>query len=78
MPPWRPRTVLSIVALRATTLAVATAGPVTTHGATEATASATPITFSPDPRQDRTYRAVLLDGSDRWRSLLLGAPPLFA
>ena len=104
---------LSIVALCATTLTVATAGPVTTHGAKEATASTTPphavgrtdsvsrgrsdarigfrpelglllsefegpVTFSPDPRQDRTYRAVLLDGSDRWRSLLLGAPPLFA
>ena len=34
--------------------------------------------FSPDAKQDRTLRAVLLDGSDRWRSLLLGAPPLFA
>jgi hypothetical protein len=104
---------LSIVALCATTLTVATAGWVTTHGATEATASTTPphtagrtdslrggrsdarigfrtelrlpftefegpVTFSPDPRQDRAYRAVLFDGSDRWRSLLLGAPPLFA
>ena len=27
--------------------------------------------------QDRAYGGVLLDGSDRWRSLLLGAPPLF-
>jgi hypothetical protein len=26
--------------------------------------------------QDRAYGVVLLDGSDRWRSLLLGAPPL--
>ena len=26
---------------------------------------------------DRAYGVVLLDGSDRWRSLLLGAPPLF-
>jgi hypothetical protein len=104
---------LSIVALCATTLTVATAGPVTTHGATEATASTTPphtagrtdslsrvrsdarigfrpeigplftefegpVTFSPDPRQGRTYRAVLLDGGDRWRSLLHGAPPLFS
>jgi hypothetical protein len=104
---------LSIVALCATTLTVATAGGVTTHGATEANASTTalptagstdslsrgrsdartqfrpelgllftefegPVTFSPNPRQDRAYGAVLLDGSDRWRSLLLGAPPLFA
>jgi len=37
-----------------------------------------PVSFSPYSRQDRTYRVVLLDGSDRWRSLLLGAPPLFA
>ena len=36
------------------------------------------VTFSPRAGQDRTYRVVLLDGSDRWRSLLLGAPPLFA
>ena len=27
-------------------------------------------------RADTPHRAVLLDGSDRWRSLLLGAPPL--
>ena len=104
---------LRIVALCATTLTVATAGPVTTHGATKAIAAATPprtaerldsfsrgrsdarigfrpelgllftefegpVIFSPHARQDRTYRVVLLDGSDRWRSLLLGAPPLFA
>ena len=37
-----------------------------------------PITFSPHAGQDRTCCVVLLDGSDRWRSLLLGAPPLFA
>ena len=37
-----------------------------------------PITFSPHAGQDRACRVVLLDGSDRWRSLLLGAPPLFA
>jgi len=99
---------LSIVALCATTLMVATAG--TTHGATEATAAATPagradslshgrsaariglrpepgllfrafegpVIFPPHARQGRPSRAVLLDGSDRWRSLLLGAPPLFA
>jgi hypothetical protein len=36
------------------------------------------VTFSPHAGQDRTYRVVLLDGSDRWRSLLLGAPPLLA
>ena len=36
-----------------------------------------PITFSPHAGQDRTCCVVLLDGSDRWRSLLLGAPPLF-
>jgi hypothetical protein len=103
---------LSIVALCATTLTVATAGWVTTHGATQATASTPPHTtgraaslsggrtdarigfrpelgllfmefegpviFSPHARQDRTHRVVLLDGSDRWRSLLLGAPPLLA
>jgi hypothetical protein len=27
-------------------------------------------------RDDRSDGIVLLDGSDRWRSLLLGAPPL--
>jgi hypothetical protein len=104
---------LSIVALWATTLTVATTGPVLTHDATEAIAATTPartaglagplsrgrsdarigsrpeiglliaefegpIIFSPHARQDRRYRVVLLDGSDRWRSLLLGAPPLFA
>jgi hypothetical protein len=37
-----------------------------------------PITFSPPAGQDRTCRVVLLDGSDWWRSLLLGAPPFFA
>jgi hypothetical protein len=37
-----------------------------------------PITFSPLAEQDRTCCVVLQDGSDRWRSLLLGAPPLFA
>jgi hypothetical protein len=37
-----------------------------------------PITFSPHTGQDRTCCVVLLDGSDRWRSLLLGAPPFFA
>jgi hypothetical protein len=37
-----------------------------------------PVTFSPPAGQDRTCCVVLLDGSDRWRSLLLGAPPLFA
>lgn len=37
-----------------------------------------PITFSPHSGQERTCCVVLLDGSDRWRSLLLGAPPLFA
>jgi hypothetical protein len=102
---------LSIVALWATSLTVATTGPVSTHDATEATAATTPartagladllgrgrsdarigfrpelgplstefegpVIFSPHARQDRTYRVVLLDGSDRWRSLLLGAPPL--
>jgi hypothetical protein len=36
------------------------------------------VPSSPHAGQDRTYRVVLLDGSDRWRSLLLGAPPLFA
>jgi hypothetical protein len=104
---------LSIVALCATTLTVATTGPVLTHDATEAIAATTPartaglagplsrgrsdarigfrpeigllftefegpVIFSPHARQDRTHRVVLLDGSDRWRSLLLGAPPLFA
>jgi hypothetical protein len=104
---------LSFVALCATTLTAATAGPVTAHEATEATAATTPartagladplgrgrsdariefrpelgllftefegaVNFSPHARQDRTHRVVLLDGSDRWRSLLLGAPPLFA
>jgi hypothetical protein len=104
---------LSIVALWATTLTLATTGPVPTHGATEATAATTPartaglagplgrgrsdarvgfrpetgllftefaapVIVSPHARQDRAYRVVLLDGSDRWRSLLLGAPPLFA
>jgi len=104
---------LSIVALCATTLTVATTGPVSTHDATEATAATTrahtgglagplgrgrsdarigfrpelglmftefegPVIFSPHARQNRTCRVVLLDGSDRWRSLLLGAPPLFA
>ncbi len=99
---------LSIVALCATTLTVATAG--TTDGATTAIAATTspvqadslspgrsdtgigfrpelgllfrefegPVIFSPHARQDRTHRVVLLDGSDRWRSLLLGAPPLLA
>ena len=42
------------------------------------TALKAPITFSPHAGPDRTYCGVLLDGSDRWRSLLLGAPPLFA
>lgn len=42
------------------------------------TALNSPITFSPHAVQDRTCCVVLLDGSDRWRSLLLGAPPLFA
>ena len=37
-----------------------------------------PFTFSPRSGQDRACRVVLLDGSDRWRSLLLGAPPLSA
>ncbi len=37
-----------------------------------------PITFSLHAGHDRACRVVLLDGSDRWRSLLLGAPPLFA
>ena len=104
---------LSFVALCATTLTAATAGPATAHKATEGAAATTPArtagladplgrgrpdarigfrpalgvlftefggpaTFSPHARQDRTYRVVLLDGSDRWRSLLLGAPPLFA
>jgi hypothetical protein len=32
--------------------------------------------ISSGPRQDRAKGVVLLDGSDRWRSLLLGAPPL--
>lgn len=44
----------------------------------QSTEFAGPVIFSPRPRQDRTYRGVLLDGSDRWRSLLRGAPPLFA
>ena len=37
-----------------------------------------PVGFSPGAGQDRAYRLVLLDGSDRWRALLLGAPPLLA
>lgn len=104
---------LSFVALCATTLAAATAGPVAAHDTTQAAEAAPPartagladppgrgrsdarigvrpalgllfteferpVTFSPHARQDRTYRVVLLDASDRWRSLLLGAPPLFA
>jgi hypothetical protein len=36
-----------------------------------------PITFSPHSGQELTCCVVLLDDSDRWRSLLLGAPPLF-
>ena len=44
----------------------------------QSTEFAGPVIVSPHPRQDRTYRGVLLDGSDRWRSLLRGAPPLFA
>ena len=31
--------------------------------------------FSPTLADERPDRIVLLDGSDRWRSLLLGAPP---
>ena len=104
---------LSFVALCATTLTAATAGPVTPHDATQVAAATTPartagladplgrgrpdvrigfrdglgmlfagfegpVAFSPHAGQDRTYRTVLLDGSDRWRSLLLGAPPLFS
>lgn len=38
----------------------------------------TPVTFRSHASQDRTYRVVLPDGSHRWRSLLLGAPPLSA
>jgi ABC-type transport system substrate-binding protein len=37
-----------------------------------------PTTFSPHTGQDRSGCVFLLDGNDRWRSLLLGAPPLFA
>jgi hypothetical protein len=37
-----------------------------------------PATCSSNLREDGAYRAVLLDGSERWRSLLLGAPPLLA
>jgi hypothetical protein len=105
---------LSFVALCATTLTVAPAGPARAHGATQATVPSTtpsdtvalahhlrsgrsdarigfrpalgllsaaskgPITFSPHAGQNRTSGVVLLDGSDRWRSLLLGAPPLVA
>jgi len=32
--------------------------------------------LAPGAGPDRAYGVVLLDGSDRWRSLLLGAPPL--
>jgi hypothetical protein len=105
---------LSFVALCATTLTVAPAGPARAHGATQATNAMTPsdmdalayqqlrggrsdarigsrpalgllsaalrgpTTSSPHAGPDRPSRAVLLDGSDRWRSLLLGAPPLVA
>ena len=41
-------------------------------------ASNGPITFSPHTGQDRSGCVFLLDGNDRWRSLLLGAPPLVA
>jgi hypothetical protein len=80
---------LSFVALRATTLALATSEP---HHRRRSdvrigfrpelgllsSASNGPVTFSPPSGQDRACCVVLLDGSDRWRSLLLGAPPLFA
>jgi hypothetical protein len=104
---------LSIVALSATTLTVATMGSLPAPGGEVATGATTPprtaavadflgrgrsdarlgfrpelgalftefdgpVMVSPAAGQDRTYRVVLLDGNDRWRSLLLGAPPLFA
>jgi hypothetical protein len=40
------------------------------------TSVAGPARYSAAVRDERPDGAVILDGSDRWRSLLLGAPPL--